>query len=189
MRLAALILVLFALAAGLKAQGADIEQAEIVWAGTYRASILGSTDQPGTAIGRTNQLGNIEKLETTTTVPVRIGVNFGFEYRLAGAQDGTPVSITVVVIPPKAGLLNPQTQRRVYRETWNPSVALVGATTLIGYLLEQDWELVPGLWKFEIWHGSRKLGEQSFCLVEDNPPEQLDQDRAPEEPCHSAATA
>jgi Domain of unknown function (DUF3859) len=189
MRFAAFAFVLLAFCPALGAHTADVERAEIVWAGLYRASILGTVTQPNTAIGRTNQLGDIEKLETTTTVPVRIGVNFGFEYTLVGAPDGGAATVTVVVVPPKAGLLNPQTQQRVYRETWSPSVALVGATTLIGYLLEQDWELVPGLWRFEIWLGDRKVGEQSFCLVEEAMPDKPDDTKAQEEACHSAATA
>ncbi len=189
MRFLAVAFVLLAFCSAPGAQTADIERAEVVWAGLYRARILGTVDQPNTAIGRTNQLGDIQKLETTTTVPVRIGVNFGFEYTLVGAPEGGAATVNVVVIPPKAGLLNPQTKRRVYRETWSPSVALVGATTLIGYLLEQDWELVPGLWRFEIWHGDRKVGEQSFCLIEETAPDKSDDTKAQQEACHSAATA
>lgn len=190
MRWGTLALVLMALCSALEAQTADVERAEILWVGIYRASIVGTVDQPDTAIGRTNQLGNIVKLENTTTVPARIGINFGFEYRLAGSPEGNSATVRIVVIPPKAGLLNPATQRRVYRETWNASEALIGGTTLVGYLLEKDWELVPGLWKFEIWHADRKIGEQSFCLVEDAPLDRSEDSRkAQEERCHSAATA
>ena len=123
-------------------------------------------------------------------MPARIGINFGFEYRLVGTPEGNAATVRIVVIPPKAGLLNPATQQRVYRETWSPSAALIGGTTLIGYLLEKDWELVPGLWRFEVWHADRKVGEQSFCLFEEGTPGKSEDSRkAQEERCHSAATA
>jgi uncharacterized protein DUF3859 len=180
---------LFALPAA-RAQTAAVAQAEILWAGLYRASIIGTVAQPNTAIGRTNQLGQIDKLESTTTVPVRLGINFGFEYRLLGAPEGATADVKVVVTLPKAGLLNPARQERVYRESWEPAPALIGGTSVIGYLLEQDWELVPGLWKFELWHGDHKLGEQSFCLIEEGANGPSEENRkAQEQACHSAATA
>ncbi len=184
----ALLLVACCAASRAEPQGA---QAEILWTGVFQANIVGAVDQPNTAIGRTNQLGNIEKLETTTTVPARLGVSFGLEYRLTGGAEGSMATIQIAVVPPKAGLLNPATQRRLYRETWRPSSVVIGAPTVIGYSLERDWEVVPGLWKFEIWQGNRKLGEQTFCLVAENEPGSSDKGRkAPaEEPCHSAATA
>jgi hypothetical protein len=29
---------------------------------------------------------------------------------------------------------------------------------------EHDWEVVPGMWTFEFWFRTRKVGEQSFCV-------------------------
>jgi hypothetical protein len=147
---------------------------------------MGTVDQPDTAIGRTNQLGNVQKLQTTTTVPARRGVSFGLEYSISGPAAGSSATIQIAVVPPKAGLLNPATQRRLYRETWRPSSGVVGSPSLVGYSLEHDWEVVPGLWRFEILLGGRKIGEQVFCLVPERDDERQWQG---EEPCHSAATA
>jgi hypothetical protein len=183
--LAGVLLVALCAASGAWAAGA--QGAEVQWAGLFRASVVGTTQQPDTAIGRTNQLSGVEKLETTTTVPARLGVSFGLEYRLTGEREGAAATIRVVVIPPKAGLFNPATGKRLYRETWRPSIVLVGAPTLIGYKLEHDWEVVPGLWRFEIWQGERKLAEQSFCLVPE--PDGPADSRKDDEGCHSAATA
>jgi hypothetical protein len=191
LRTLAVAVLLVACSVGSRAEPSAAE-AQILWTGLFQANIVGAVEQPNTAIGRTNQLGNIEKLETTTTVPARLGVSFGLEYKLAGAPEGGTATIQIMVIPPKAGLLNPATQRRLYRETWRPSPVTIGAPTMIGYSLERDWEVVPGLWKFEIWQGNRKLGEQSFCLVAQSEPGRADESRkAPteESPCHSAATA
>jgi Domain of unknown function (DUF3859) len=189
--LLACALFLVACSAAARAQAPDAQQAEIQWAGVFRARVVGTIEQPDTAIGRTNQLAGIEKLQTTTTVPARLGVSFGLEYRLSAVGGAGAATIQVVIIPPKAGLLNPANPRRIFRETWRPSSVPIGAPTLIGYRLEHDWEIVPGLWRFEIWHGERKLGEQSFCLVPDQNPGSSEESRKAQadEYCHSAATA
>jgi hypothetical protein len=170
------------------AWAAGAQGAEIAWTGLFRASVVGTLEQPDTAIGRTNQLSGVEKLETTTTVPARLGVSFGLEYRLTGEREGDAATIQIVVVPPKAGLLNPATGKRVHRESWRPSIVLVGAATIVGYKLEHDWEVVPGLWRFQIWQAGRKLAEQSFCLVPE--PGSADSEKlSGEDRCHSAATA
>ena len=184
--LAGVLLAAFCAAAGAWAAGA--QGAEIQWAGLFRASVVGTTEQPDTAMGRTNQLSGVEKLEATTTVPARLGVSFGLEYRLTGEREGDAATIQIVEVPPKAGLLNPATQKRVHRESWRPSIVLVGATAIVGYKLEHDWEVVPGLWRFEIWQAGHKLAQQSFCLVPE--PGSADGEKlSGEDRCHSAATA
>jgi hypothetical protein len=188
MRLAAIALWSLLSSASVYAQAPSVEGADILWAGIYRAQIVGTFEQPATASGKTNQLANIVKLETTTTVRARLGTSFGFQYSLSGEPEGWPATINIVVILPKSGLLNPATQKRYYREEWRAAPNTVGATSVVGYLFEQDWEMVPGLWKFEIWHSGRKLGEQSFCVVNDTP-ESNSREQAKDDPCHSAATA
>jgi hypothetical protein len=185
---AALAGVLLAVFQATGAWAAGAQGAEIAWAGLFRASVVGTLEQPDTAIGRTNQLSGVEKLEATTTVPARLGVSFGLEYRLTGEREGDAATIQIVVVPPKAGLLNPATGKRVHRESWRPSIALVGAATIVGYKLEHDWEVVPRLWRFEIWQAGRKLAQQSFCLVPE--PGSGDSEKlSGEDRCHSAATA
>jgi hypothetical protein len=189
MKLFAIALSGFLAASAVQAQTPAVEGAEILWAGIYRAQIVGTVEQPATASGKTNQLANIVKLQATTTVPARLGTSFGFEYRLWGEPQGSPATIDIVVILPKAGLFNPATQKRFNREKWRPSPNRVGAATIVGYLFEKEWEAVPGIWKFQIWHGSRKLAEQSFCVVSDRKTEPEGRDPSHDDPCHSAATA
>jgi hypothetical protein len=189
MRAAALVLLALIGATGVRAQAPSVDRAEISWAGIYRGQIVGTVDQPGTASGKTNQLANIVKLETTTTVRARLGTSFGFEYRLEGAPEGAAAAVKIVVVLPKAGLFNPVTKQRTHREEWRPAPSMVGGASLAGYLMERDWEIVPGIWKFEIWHDGRKLGEQAFCVVSDGAPDPDAGEQEKDEPCHSAATA
>jgi hypothetical protein len=35
-----------------------------------------------------------------------------------------------------------------------------------GYTLDHSWEIVTGVWTFEMWDGDRKLLSQSFKIME-----------------------
>jgi hypothetical protein len=41
----------------------------------------------------------------------------------------------------------------------------IGAVAYNGYTFDEDWELVPGTWIFEVWEGDRKLASQSFDVI------------------------
>jgi hypothetical protein len=188
MRSTAALLLACLCAAPAAAQAPRVGQAHILWAGTYRAAIVGTVEQPGTAIGKTNRLGPVRKLETTTVIRARLGASFGFEYRLTGTPPGAQATVDVVVLLPGAGLLNPATGKRTFREQWRPSPNTLGETRIVGYQLERDWEIVYGLWTFQVWHDGRKLAEQQFCLVPDQPPSP-ERSEDLKKLCHSAATA
>lgn len=170
-------------------QAGQLERAQILWAGTYTAQIVGTVEQPATAMGKANKLGSIRKLETTTTVRGKLGTSFGFEYALVGAPAGAQAAIEIVVVLPEPGLLNPVSGKRTRRERWRPSPSLLGGATIAGYQFEMDWEIVPGRWTFQIWQNDRKLGEQSFCVLTEDPATPSEKDADKKDPCHSAATA
>jgi hypothetical protein len=71
---------------------------------------------------------------------------------------------------PRAGLHDPQTNETIYR---NETVVTrsIGKLHFRSYTLEEQWELVPGVWTFELWSHDRKLGEQSFTLIASDRPE------------------
>jgi hypothetical protein len=172
------------------AEAGQAERAQVIWAGTYSAQIIGTVEQPATAMGKTNKLGAIRKLETTTTITGKLGTNFGFEYALLGGPPGAQAAIEIVVVLPEPGLRNPATGKHTRRERWQPSPSLLGGATIVGYRFEMDWEIVPGRWTFQIWQGDRKLGEQSFCVIVENPqPPGSGEETKKADPCHSAATA
>jgi hypothetical protein len=180
---------LFFLMSSPSAEAGSAEGAQVLWAGTYSAQIVGTVDQPATAMGKTNKLGSIRKLETTTTIRAKLGVSFGFEYALLGEPAGGQAPIEIVVILPDPGFLNPADGKRTRRERWRPSPSTLGGATIVGYQFEKDWEIIPGRWTFQIWQSDRKLGEQSFCVVVEEAPPSSEKEGDKKDPCHSAATA
>lgn len=176
----AVLALLLCWAVSATAEAPSVARAEVRWAGLYEAEIGATTVQPNTAAGRTNLLVNTRKLRETTTVEGRLGVSFGLEYALHGRPPGASVPITIIVNLPKAGLKNPAKAERTYREQWTPSPKLIGGSNIVGYTFEHAWEVVPGMWIFEIWSGDQKLGEQWFCVLSEHATE-----AERKEPCRS----
>jgi hypothetical protein len=162
------------------AEAPSVARAEVRWAGIYAAEVGPSTAEPNTAAGHTIQHFNTRKLQETTTVEGRLGVTFGLEYALIGRPAGASVPITIVVTLPKSGLKNPAKAERTYREQWTAAPKPIGGSNIVGYTFEHAWEVVPGLWIFEIWSNDQKIGEQSFCVL----PEQATEAEK-NEPCRS----
>jgi hypothetical protein len=180
---AAAVALLLGGALPLRAEAPSVARAEVLWAGLYQAVVVGRITQPGTASGITNELAGTRKIKQTTTVEGRLGISFGMEYLLVGSPAGADVPITIVVTLPKEGLHNPANPEPTYREQWRPAPKTIGGANIVGYTFEHTWEIVPGLWTFEVWWEEHKLAEQSFCVVTERPPEG---DKT--EPCKSVPT-
>jgi hypothetical protein len=94
----------------------------------------------------------------------RKGLNFGFEYRLVGSPKGAKVTIRKVTIFPAPGLHDPKTVTLFVRDEYIES-NVIGVPVLKAYRLDNDWEVVPGVWVQQIWFGEQKLAEQKFTLT------------------------
>jgi hypothetical protein len=125
------------------AQSAVVELEEV---GTYT---LGPPDRP---------VSGAVFHQITTTIPVRLGVCFGFCFRIEGGPDGRPVTLRQVRKFPHPGIGG---------QTRNESVlnAKFGARAIMGWCLDKNEELVPGMWIFEVWQGQRLLTSQAFSVV------------------------
>jgi len=158
---------LLALVLGLgAAQAQTINRLEITDFGTYKV-------EPGNK--RKNAEGlktmvtpGVEHLETTTTIPARIGISFGVRYKVVGEPDNAEVTLRKVIsfpppgLQPSRGKIMPQSESKV--ET------MIGETVADLYTLEDNFELVPGVWIVELWDGERRLLVQSFVLEKPEAP-------------------
>lgn len=141
---------------------AQVRDVKIVSFGIYTADAQSSTrDSQGV---KQNISTNFRLAVATTTVPIQLGVRFGFEYIVAGPSRGAAVSLKKVTVYPEAGLKSPAVPQPIYQ---NESVvsAKVGEKSYTGYRLDDPWELVPGDWLIQLWDGDRKPAEKKFTLV------------------------
>ena len=132
--------------------------------GIYSMTVMKDIPDANTAEGARQSVGNISLVSTTTTIPAKIGVRFGFSFTVTGAPAGASVPIRYVNRFPSPGLTNPKTGETTHVEEYTLN-AIMGRSNYKGWSLDNGYELVTGRWTFEIWYGNRKLGEQSFDVV------------------------
>lgn len=134
--------------------------ATVTEVGIYSAKIEKKYDVPTVVGGTTEGLNDFRLIRATTNIPPRIGTRFGFRYAIQGSPTNAPIVLTMVgVHPPLTDPRTGQTKTRdVYRlQSW------IGHT-YTSYSLDEPWELVPGKWRFEVWHDRKKLCEQTFLV-------------------------
>ena len=96
----------------------------------------------------------------------RIGTRFGFRYTIRGTPSNAPIVLRMVGEHPP--YTNPRTGKTQTRDEYELK-SWIGET-YTSYLFEEEWELIPGKFKFEVWHRDKKLCEQSFTVVPDPKP-------------------
>jgi hypothetical protein len=158
------LLCLIAAPLGVWAQSVSIERMNIANAGIYELKIKKTIGDPNLAGRSRYVVTGVRRIRNTTSIPARMCTNFGFEYIILGAPPNADVPIKMVTIFPSVGLRNLDTGQTTYRHETvvNRSIGKVHFRT---FTLESAWELVPGVWTFELWYRDRKLGEQSFTLT------------------------
>jgi hypothetical protein len=140
-----------------------IQRIEVTEVGIYRAETTRLDAAPGTPTGAVRRLSNIKLAQATTTIPARLGVRFGFRYKIVG-RTGANVSLKMVTLIPQPGVRNPSTGNTTVRSEYLADKT-VGDTFYRDYGLDNPWEIVTGTWTFEIWDGNRELVSQSFNVV------------------------
>jgi Domain of unknown function (DUF3859) len=116
-----------------------------------------------------NVVDKICHVETTGAVPAKLGVQFGFRYRLEGGPEGAPVVLRRVTRFPAP--VSPPDGPPAQAVSENNIGVRIGATSYLGYGFDHAWELVKGLWSLEIWYGQRRLAGQEFEIGEGEPPQ------------------
>ena len=155
--------------------GADVEKIAIVEAGIYSAKTIG-TDRPS-SLGSVHRVEAVRILERSTLVPAQKGIRFGFRYKVVGSPIGTRVGLRFVINFPVPGL-RPPLAREPHLSAEFTATKTIGDTAYREFHFDEDWEIVPGLWTFEVWHGHRKIGEQHFCVVPVAPEQSSSRDHA-----------
>jgi hypothetical protein len=145
------------------ARAQTVERIDVTEFGIYTADTkqIVSAPQSTTGIAQRVSASSIKLAKATTTVPGRIGVRFGFRYRIIG--DGQSVTLRRIVHIPEPGVHNPEKGIILTSEVHADTA--IGPLEIAGYQFGHDWEIVPGTWTIELWDGDRKLASQSFQVV------------------------
>jgi hypothetical protein len=128
--------------------------------GIYTAEIVRTEKLPNGF--NSNIVDKLCHVMTTGSVPARMGLQFGFRFRVEGAPAGATVELRRVtrfpspVKPPGNPVAQPQSEQTLR--------VRVGSNSYVGYGFDHDWELVHGPWLLEIWQGQRPLARQRFDI-------------------------
>ena len=145
-------------------QEAKVGSLEIIEAGIYNRRVV-STKRDASGVVQ-NLVSNPGLLQATTRVPARIGVSFGFRYKVTGTPPGKTITVRKETHYPAPGALLPGAKSRLTVNSHQSTVRL-DTVQFSGYMIAEPWERMPGKWVFSFWLGDRKLGEQEFTLVAD----------------------
>jgi hypothetical protein len=135
---------------------------EIVEYGVYtaRSTTNPSRSQAGVPVLTVNDLCHVA---TTLKVPARLGVHFGFRYKVLGSPINAVIDLTKTVrVPP----LHPPGAPNAFTTDKYSMKARVGTTSFTGFNFGSDWQLVLGTWIFGLSYADRKLAELSFEIVD-----------------------
>jgi hypothetical protein len=100
----------------------------------------------------------------TTRIPMVLGTQFGIEYQVNTKPKNRPISLTKIIRFPEPGLQQPR--GKTYYESKETQRLKVGEPHLHGYGFDEEWELVPGEWVFEVWHNKAKLVSKTFTVYD-----------------------
>jgi len=146
-------------------QPAKVEKIQTLDYGIYE--VLGpsrTVNAPETALGKATAVKDFKLLKATRTIRAKLGSSFGYRYAIIGEPKGKRVALKFVMIFPSKGLLNPHTQKVNNRGELTLKRA-IGKDHFDIYSFDEEWEMVPGNWTFEIWRENQKLSEQTFKVV------------------------
>lgn len=146
------------------AQEAKVGSLEVIEAGTYTRRVV-STKRDASGVVQ-NLVSNPGLILATTRIPARIGVSFGFRYKVTGTPAGKTITVRKETHYPAPGALLPGAKSRLMVNSHQSTVRL-DTIQFSGYMIAEPWERIPGKWVFSFWLGDRKLGEQEFTLVAD----------------------
>jgi len=140
-----------------------IIDAEVRWAGIVVNDGSKEVPYPGTPSGTKVILDKPARLELATTkIPALPGTRFGIRYVLHGTPIGGYAGIREIWRFPAPGLTNPKTGKTSHEQVDRAIAQVTDKEIFSGYALLYDWELVPGIWTFEVWTGERLLLKQLF---------------------------
>jgi len=158
----ALAFILLLLSSASYAQEPKVTSVGVTEFGIYTAELVKAEKAPGTVAGTTNIVTHMRLVARTRTIPAKTHTAFGFRFNLVGTPDGAIAPLHAVTIFPSA-MTDPATH--VSKTQSESDIGLtIGAVGYHGYEMDDEWEVLPGVWTFQIWSQGRKLAEQSFTV-------------------------
>lgn len=164
MRPALIALLLLVAAPSVSAQAPRIERIDLVDYGIYESEFTRRIEDSKSVGGSRSGVKMIKIKERTSTIQARNGLQFGIRFFVVGEPKDAEIRLKFVLRFPLPGMRDAATGVASYRNEY-VRTAKVGWADFSGYSFDYDWEMVPGVWTFEVWEGDRKWVEQPITVV------------------------
>lgn len=167
-RIAFLLLFLPLLCGAATAQSITVQPAKlqiaIVEYGLYDAAPGQKIADPTMPSGTREIVSDLRLTRVTNIVPGEVETAFGIRYEVTGGPQSGGIPVTIVTRFPNPGMRNPQTGKTAafIQEKYKLESGWEYAT---GFAFDKEWEIVPGVWSFEIWYDGKKMAEQKFTVT------------------------
>jgi Domain of unknown function (DUF3859) len=80
-----------------------VDRIDVTEYGIHTTDTAATTTAPGTATGKIDEVANIKLVQSTTTVPARQGVEFGFRYKIIGQPVAAPPQTGTTILGMQIG--------------------------------------------------------------------------------------
>jgi Domain of unknown function (DUF3859) len=136
---------------------------EIVEFGTY--VVTGRINGQPTANGQRNYFGSHDLLMRTDQICTRLNTTFGIEYQITTAESSRPGDVTMLTVVtkfPPEGLVNGQGVK--FADNTQTSPVIAGVRQIRSFTFDEPFEMVTGIWTFEIRHQDHAVATKSFFM-------------------------
>ncbi len=160
------MLVVLALVGVLPVYGApdiQIQAAEVVGFGIFEAASTRSYRGYSGSLVPSDSVAGVQFVKYTEQIPAVLGTNFGFQYIINSRPRGRKVDVTLVIRVPGEGMQRPN--GKIYKEFKYKQEVMLGNESLHGYGFDESWEIVPGIWEFEVWFQKALIVRRKFDVV------------------------
>jgi len=148
-------------------KGPTITGVTVTNAGTYTVQSTSTAAHAG-QLSPTGTIGTESDWHFVSDAPDvagKVGTQFGIEFRIDGAPAGDNVTLYLVLAFPPQGIRNPNTGDTMHAANIAFPNMKIGALCLLGYGFDNAWEIVPGVWKQQVWYQNHMLAERSFVVT------------------------
>ena len=101
-----------------------------------------------------------DEIRPTTVIPARLGTRFGLRFSLSG-KSASEAPISMLYFTP--GVVTPDGQRHDKFEV-HQKLDAATPNEVMAFEFTDEWEVVPGEWRFEVYQGDRRLLSQRFLV-------------------------
>jgi hypothetical protein len=158
-----LIVGLFYFSVIVNAEEIQVHGIDILEYGIYTTKKTKTIESPSLSGEKGRILKEVTFATETDRIDALVGTHFGFLFAINGEPKGRKVDIKQVTIFPASGLRDSMKGEVFYKNEYITSLE-IGMKWLKGYGFDEEWELVPGKWIFQLWHKDRKLAEKTFTV-------------------------